>query len=211
MKSATRAASRHAARSLFKGMYCSFCLNLSIGTRKQPSRISASMSRLPFRLRIAAVASVSGQRGITATFRGAPSLPEKMEVSFWCSRAFSSCRCLAWFRRSSFDRTCWCGVLRCPFSLESRPGLEHKRLPFQGGEPFRYNRQIVSAHTFCGISQLALGSMPRLERLVCDLGRGPVGVVMTPTHCARHLSVPAGFETVRKGSQFFSIRKKRKT
>ncbi len=120
-KSATRAASKQAVRSRFRGMYWSFCLNRSTETRKAPSETSASISRLPFRLRIAEAASQSWQSGTTTTFLGAPSLPENRDVSLWCSLCFSSCLCLAWFRRSNFDMTCWWGVLRSPFSVGSLP------------------------------------------------------------------------------------------
>lgn len=56
------------------------------------------------------------------------------------------------------------------------------------------------SHTFCGVPDLALGCLARLEWLVRHFGRGPVGV--TPAHCAGHVSVAAGFESVRKGRHF---------
>ena len=114
-KSATLQASMQARRSLLSTTYCIFCLKRSTSVRRIPSSgTSVSISKLPLSCLTAEAASPSLQSGTTATIRGAPSRPANTLVSRKCSLCFVCSFCRAWFRRSNFDMSCWCGDFRCP-------------------------------------------------------------------------------------------------
>ena len=95
--------------------------------------------------------------------------------------------------------TCWWGVLRWPFSPGSRPV---GKVVSTGCLRYRISSGV--AHTFCGITERALGGFPRLKRLVDGLGGWAVRVAAG--HERGHFAVASGFESKRDRSHLVGLK-----
>ena len=172
-KSATLLASSAASMSRLTTRYWIFCLKRSTFARTNPaSGTSSSISSAKFKLRTADAEETSEHRGMTATTRGALSRPAKTLVALACSLSLLMRICFARLRRSNFDMTCWCGVLRLP---RSKPTAS--TLPIRLSALWRAQRRVRTVHTLAHFLQRTFGGMARLEALLALLRRAAVVVV----------------------------------
>jgi hypothetical protein len=196
-KSATLLASSAASISLLTTKYWIFCLKRSTFARTNPaSGTSSSMSSAAFKLRTADAEDTSEHRGMTATMRGALSLPAKTLVALACSLSLLMRICFARLRRSNFDMTCWCGVLRLPRSNPTASTLPAKLSALWRAQ----RRKGAGVHTLAHFLERTFGGMARLEALPALLRRAAV-VVVFGSHIA--VAAAAGLESERNRRRHF--------
>jgi hypothetical protein len=125
------------------------------------------MSRLLSNILTVTAPLTSSHSGTTATILGAPSLPLNIRVSRSKSLLLFVCSCLALFRRSIFDMTCWWWFLRA-----TAPGSS--TFPRAGVNKARISTMTRGVYTLVLRLQGRLGRVSRLKRLVRSLRGGPV-------------------------------------